>query len=360
MEAIHPREEVETREEYTRRVVIAVGIVVLTVAVGTVFVLISDVFFLFYAAILLAILLRAGVNFLSRQTGMSSNLALAVVLILIAIVLAAAGYFFGTMAVSQWNQLTDQIPRSLDHLRERMHSSAWGQSLLSRLPSGQDIMSLGSGSMAGRVASFFTTTLGILGNLFVLTFLAIYLAAAPGMYREGVVRLVPPARRSRAREVLITTGEKLKYWLLGRLVSMATVGTIVGVGLAIIGVPQFLILGLLAGLLSAIPFLGPILGAIPGLLIALMHGGDVALWALLVYALSQCVENYLVTPLVQERMVSMSPVVTIASITVIGTLFGVLGMIVASPLAVAIQTLIQTLYVEDVLGDETETDDESA
>jgi len=75
-------------------------------------------------------------------------------------------------------------------------------------------------------------TFGLLGNLLVLTVSALYLAASPRTHTTaGLVALVPPARRPRAEQVLAAIGAQLRGWLIGRLVAMAAVGLIVGVGL---------------------------------------------------------------------------------------------------------------------------------
>jgi predicted PurR-regulated permease PerM len=210
----------------------------------------------------------------------------------------------------------------------------------------------GPGNAASRVTAFFSTTFGVLGNLVVLVFLTLYLAAAPRTYLSGLVRLVPPRHRPRAEQVLGAVGFHLRWWLIGRLVAMVAVGVITGAGLWAVGVPQFLVLGLVAAVLTAVPFIGPIVAAIPGVLLALMQGPTAALWALAVYALAQAVENYLLTPLVQQSTVELPPVLTILAIVLVGALFGVLGLIMATPLAVTLMVAVKMLYVEDVLGDQ--------
>lgn len=341
------------RDEFVRRTLVAVGVVALAAALAAAFVLASDVFFLFFASLLLAILLRTAGDALARRTGLGRSWALAAVLLAAAAVVAAGAYFAGSMAVRQVSQLASDLPTSVDQARASLQRTQWGQEVLRHAPSARDALPGGASGAASWVARFFSTTLGVAGNLLVLTFLAIYLAAASEKYLRGAVALVPPARRGRAEEVLRTIGSQLRWWLLGRLVAMAAVGAITGAGLWAAGVPQFLVLGLVAGLLTAVPFVGPILAAVPGLLLALAQGPTTALWAVAVYALAQAVENYVVTPLVQQRAADLPPVVAIGAITLAGALFGVLGLIVASPLAVAVLAAVRMLYVEDVLGDDS-------
>jgi predicted PurR-regulated permease PerM len=337
---------------FTRRVLLVVAIVGLSVILGAIFLAASDIFFLFFASILVAIILRAASDALARRTGMGPRWALAaVVTALLGLSIAAVAFFGGSLS-NQINDLIAKVPESADQAREKVKSYPWGDEALSWLPTLRKAATNGTGDVASRVATFFSTTLGVLGNLLVLVFMSIYLAMAPEMYVEGVVTLVPPRRRDRARQVLTAIGNNLRWWLGGRLVAMLAVGLIVGLGLWLVGLEQYVVLAVVAAVLSAVPYVGPIAGAAPGILLALMKEPTAALWATGVYVLAQAVENYLVTPLVQQQTVKMAPVVTIAAVVLIGSLTGVLGLIVATPLAVAIQVAVRMIYVEDVLGDD--------
>ena len=342
---------VTPRAEFTRRVLIVTGVAVAAGAVLALLVLASDVVFLFFAAALLAILLRSASDALDRRTGLGPKWSFGLVVLAAAAIIVAGTYAVGSTAVTQFNHLVADLPRSTDQAREYLRQYPWGDDALRQMPAAGDLFG-GSGKIASRATWFFSTTFGLLGNLLVLTVSALYLAASPRTYTAGLVALVPPARRPRAGQVLAAIGAQLRGWLIGRLVAMAAVGLIVGVGLWLVGVSQYLVLALVAAALTAIPFLGPILAAVPGILVALLQGPDTALWAVGVYVLSQAVENYLITPLVQQRMVNMPPVLTIAAVTLAGVLFGVLGMVVATPLAVAAVAAVEMLYVEDVLGDD--------
>ena len=341
-----------TLSEFTRRVLVVVAVAGLAVALWTVFVRASGVFFLFFAAILLAILLRAATDAVSRWTGLGKGWALAVVVLLLLGMLGGGLYLCGSTLVAQVNALIDDLPKSADQARKYVKSYAWGAQALRWLPKAEDMAANRLGGFASRAAGLFTGTLGVLGNLLVLAFLGLYLALSPTVYVDGAVRLVAPPHRDRARQVLYAIGAHLKWWMGGRLVAIAAVGLVTGIGLWLIGVPQYLILALLAAVLSSIPYIGPIAAAFPGVLLALVQGPSVAGWAVVVYLVAQGIENYLVTPLVQQKTVEMPPVVTILAVVLVGSLAGVLGLIVATPLAVAVQVAVKMLYVEDVLGDD--------
>ena len=126
-------------------------------------------------------------------------------------------------------------------------------------------------------------------------------------------------------------------------------GLLTGLGLWALGMPSGLALGLLAGVLEFIPFAGPVLSAIPAVLLALAISPDLALWVLLLYVAVQQFEGNVLTPLVQQFAVDLPGVVLLFSLLAFGTLFGVLGVILAAPLAVVTYVLVKRLYVIETL-----------
>ena len=108
----------------------------------------------------------------------------------------------------------------------------------------------------------------------------------------------------------------------------------------------------MVGVLTFIPYLGPILAAIPATLIALSQSFETALWVVGLYTIVQGVENYLVTPIVQGRAVSLPPALLIAAGALLAVLFGVIGVLLATPLIVCTMICIQAFYVQDVIGDD--------
>jgi predicted PurR-regulated permease PerM len=138
--------------------------------------------------------------------------------------------------------------------------------------------------------------------------------------------------------------QKLYWWLLGRLLSMAVVGVATGLGLWLLGMPMVLSLALLAALLVFIPNLGPILSAIPALLVSLPEG---MFWSVLaLYLLVQAVESNVITPLVDRESVKLPPALLLSAQIIMGLIAGVLGLILAAPLTVLAMVVIKRLYVD--------------
>jgi predicted PurR-regulated permease PerM len=139
---------------------------------------------------------------------------------------------------------------------------------------------------------------------------------------------------------------------VGRLLSMTVIGAGTGLGLWIANVPLAAPLGFLAGLASFVPNLGPIMSAVPGILVGLSINPQTALWALLVYVAVQILESWVITPFIEQRVVSLPPVLLLAFQMLMGLSAGVIGLFMATPLLVTIVVIVQSLYVRDMLDDD--------
>jgi predicted PurR-regulated permease PerM len=188
-------------------------------------------------------------------------------------------------------------------------------------------------------------------TLFVVLVSGIYLAAQPRMYVNGLLMIVPHARRPRYREVLERLGYVLRWWMIGQLVPMAVIGTLTAIGLKLIGVELWLILGLLAALFNFIPNFGPLISGIPAFLLALAESPTKAMWVVVLYVCAQSLEGYVLTPLVQRKAVELPPALLILFQVLAGLLLGALGVVLGAPLLAVVVVAVKMLYVEDVLGD---------
>src|SRR5690606_26087532 len=146
-----------------------------------------------------------------------------------------------------------------------------------------------------------------------ILFVGLYVAFEPGTYRRGILRLVPPARQAAAVDLLDSIIDKMSWWLLGRIVSMAVMGIFVGGGLWLLGMPMALSLGLLAALLEFIPNFGPLLAAVPALLVAYAQDQQTLYQVTILYVVVQTLESYLITPLVQRQAIEMPPALLIVA-----------------------------------------------
>ncbi len=203
----------------------------------------------------------------------------------------------------------------------------------------------------------FAATFGVLADLYIILIIGLFMMATPKPYVNGLVTLIPKAGRQRAQEVFEKLGTTLKRWIAGKLFSMLVVAILTALGLWILGVPMVLALAILAGILSFIPNFGPIIALIPAVLVGFMEGPSMALYVALLYVGVQAVESNIITPMVQKKMVYIPPAMTLISQVLLATLVGGLGLILATPIIAITMVLINMLYVEDVLGDRSASEE---
>lgn len=324
----------------TRYILIAVTLVALAILTWKV----ADVFVLAFGGVVFATVLQALAEPLAKRTGWSERLSLGVVLVGLLAVAVGTFWLFGRQAVSQFAEMREQLPAAFEKFQAWIAESTMGRRLVESLRD-----AAGEGNPLSSAGLALGATLGGVANLLLILFVGIYLAADPFMYREGGLRLLPPARRPQVRTALNDAGLALRKWLIAQLIIMSAVGVMTGVGLAVLGVPLALSLGLLAGLLEFVPVVGPIVAAVPGVLLAFAAGPQTALYVVGLYILVQQIESNILTPLVQRWAVELPPVVALLSIVAAGLLFGVLGVIFATPMAVVALAMVRHLYIEDTL-----------
>jgi len=327
--------------QYTYRVLIAVAIVALALLLWQ----LSQVVMLAFGGLLLASVLRAMSDPLDRITPLSSRASLLVAIVILAAVFAGSAWLIGGQVAQQTEQLVNILPSAVLGLRDWLETHPWGQWAVDLGRQGAEGM---RGAWSG-VARFASGTFGALANALLIVFLGLYLAADPGLYRRGLLALIPAQARERTGLALDQAAFALKRWLLGQLFAMLAVGAVTGIGLTLLGVPQALSLALIAALLEFVPLIGPILAAIPALLVAFVQGGMTPLYVALLYLAVQQVEGYLLMPIVQKWAVSLPPALTIIGVVVFGLLFGVLGVLFATPLMVVVLVLVQRLYVDTAI-----------
>jgi len=338
---------------FAKRVLINISLVLLVVLLIIFLVYVFDVVLLLFGAILVAIFLHGLANILRRYLRLSENLSVLLVSALLIAVLVLAIWLLAPSVAEQVRNLRAELPKSLQNVVAYLSNYSWGRLILEQMPDSNEIIEkVNTSSMLSRVGTFFSSTVGILTNLALMLLLSIYLATEPKTYITGFTKLFPQARRKRVREILYEIGETLSWFLIGKGASMLFIGLVTWIGLSIIGVPLALTLGLIAGLLSFVPNFGPILSAVPAILLAFIDSPTSALSTAALFVGVQLVESNLVTPMIERRTVELPPVLTIASQLALAILFGAVGLILATPILAVVMVLVQTLYIQDVLGDE--------
>lgn len=339
-------------ETFTRRVFLTIGSIILAFLLLALFYYTFGVILLIFAAVLLAIFLRGLAQVLGRYINIGEGWLVLIVSALLILILAGAVSLLAPDVAVQIKNLREELPRSAQAAAAYVSQFGWGRAIIEQLPSVEDIQnSVSASTLLSGIGGFFTSTIGAIGNFFIVLLLAVYFASEPRLYINGFTTLFPLDRRQRMREVLATIGQTLRWWLIGKVGSMVFIGLLTWIGLSIIGVPLALTLGLLAGLLSFIPNFGPIISALPALLLAFIESPITALYVLALYVGVQLIESNVVTPLIERETVELPPGLTIVFQLALAVMVGGLGLVLATPLLAVIMVVVQMVYVVDVLGD---------
>ncbi len=330
----------------TNKILWITGVTLIIVLALFILSVILEFLLIAFAGILLAVFWGGLAETVHSKTRIPYGLALFLVILLLFLLLAGSQFLEGPRFIGQITQLVDRLPEGIERIQSFLDENEWVQQFFPRqqtFPLGRDII----GSITGVFSNMFT----LLGIVLIVLFIGIYLAVNPKMYIHGIVALFPPEKRPRLHELFRALGHALRWWLFGRFCSMFVVGFLTAIGLMLIGMPLAFALGLIAALLSFIPYMGPILSIMPAILLALVESPMMVVYVIIIYIIVQALESYLITPLIQEKAVSMPPALLIVIQILMGFLAGILGILLATPVMVVIIVLIQILYVRNFLGE---------
>ncbi len=317
---------------------------------------------LLFAAGLFGSTLYALSTWLAKRTGLGRKAGVITWYVLGLLVAAAFAWLFGQSISGQYGSLTERIPAAM----QQAEQSLQGRPVIGTLA--DDIRRLRvnvmqDGDGAGRQTEaerqeaedqrsrFVRITLSGVSAFLIWTVLSFYFAYDGDRYVRMAVRLAPPEHREMVAELLSCLGRALPWWLVGQLASMGVVAGLTALGLIILGIPVAFSLGLIAGLFSFVPFLGPLASTVPAVLVTLEAEPGKLVWVLGLFALVQFAESYVLTPFIQNRVVSVLPVILISAQVVMGVLVGLIGVMFATPLALTLMVTVQIVYLKHGLGE---------
>jgi len=194
------------------------------------------------------------------------------------------------------------------------------------------------------LSSFFA----ILSLVVIVPIVTFFLLADGHLILKAFLSIIPNSYFEMSALLIHRVTSSLKYFIRGQLIDAAAVGIMTSIFLAIIGLPYFLVIGIIAGLGNLIPYLGPIIGFMPAFFVVMMlPGGFSMVWiakVIIVFILVQFIEGTFVYPIAVGKSVNLHPLVVIIGVTVGGQLGGVLGMLIAVPLISIVKVTFEVLY----------------
>jgi predicted PurR-regulated permease PerM len=290
-----------------------------------------------FASALVGLMLSDFAAFLQRVLRLPFALAIAAAVLIPLIALVIIFGLFGTLMTEQFIILSERLPAAVATVEGWVRAT----------PVGADIMAQVSGyaPKVGQVVDFAQATLANVGSavtgLAVVLVAALYLAAQPRLYVDGLIDMLAPETRPRVREAVAAVRAALTGWLKGQAIGMAFVAVGTSIGLWIVGLPSPLAIGLVAGLCEFVPYLGVVLVAIPTVILGFGQGVETGIFTIIALAVVQQLQGNVVMPIAQKSFGDLPPVLTIFSLIAAGTLLGPLGVILAVPLTVVFMALLK-------------------
>jgi predicted PurR-regulated permease PerM len=332
-----------TRDNLERRVFRSTVVVLATLAAAYTLWLLVDLLLLLFACALVSLILLTITNLIRRRTRLPFAVALGLTVLGLLAFIVSAFAFFGTTLQGEFAELGARLPAAWANVQARLQASPIGASVIERAqglaPSGQAIVNAATTALAAVGGAVSGLAIVLVGGL--------YLAAQPTLYATGLLRLIPSRAQGTAAETLDAISVSLKNWLKGQALGMVFVGIATGFGLWLVGVPAAWAIGLVAGLAEFVPYLGILVAGIPAVVLGFGQGTDTGLWTIGVLIAVQQLQGNLVMPLLQNRMVDLPPAVTIFGIIAAGILFGVAGVLLATPLTIVVLVLVRRLYLDE-------------
>lgn len=345
--------------EAERRRGFPLGWVLLAVFVVALLIYTVDVFLLLFLAIILAVYLHAVSNFLQRRLAVPPAVGLTAALALSLGAMVGVVFLIAPAVTGQVQDLIANLPQYLTDLDQSINRLVRSIPVLGRgvTESGSPGLLATSlsemfGFLRGALVPYLKGGLELIIIMVSVVVMAVYLVRNPGVYVEGLVALVPPARRPLTRVILYDLKLTLHAWVVGQIIAMVVLAVLTTLGLWMLDLPYFLAFGMFAGIAAIVPFFGTLFSTLIPALFAL--GVDGLAKAVAVTALGigvHLVEANFVAPVVMERKVNLPPVITIAGVLLIGKLFGLAGLIVAVPILAFVMVLIRHILLGEVYGD---------
>ena len=311
---------------------------------------IQDVLFLMFLAILLATAIEPIVNRLRRGPFTRGTGVLAVYCTLIAVlVVAALAVVPGVL--TEGSAFMDAFPQRLDALREQaatLQPAALRTAVIGGLDRiGQTFQTPATPASDQLVVVGATAAQTVIGavSIFVLAF---YWLVERASIKRAVLRAAPARHARSVNTVWLEVEQKLGGWVRGQLLLMLAIAVMSGIAFLLIGLPNPVLLAVLAGLFEIIPMLGPILAFTPAVLVALATDPSKALIVLACAIVIQQIETNVLVPRVMHHTVGVSPLTVLLGILTGSALYGLPGAFLAVPVAAAVQVILaHFLRVED-------------
>jgi predicted PurR-regulated permease PerM len=300
-----------------------------------------------FGAIVLAVALDVPISLLRRLLPLNRGASLLIVVVSVVVVGGLLSQLLLPELVDQIHQLTNLIPIVYQRLivlagqipgLPNLENQWLQPGTLERLqPVGTQLLGLAGGAASSTI------------QLVLMALLAILLALDPRSHQKILIAITPELWRYKTRDVLAECRQALGGWLAGMTLSAVSVFLLTWAGLAALKVPLALLSGLVCGMLTFVPTIGPTAATLLPLALALLVSPATVVQVLVLRLVLQNVEAFLITPLLLSRTVNLLPTISLMAQLCLGALLGLPGVLLALPLVVVLQVICEEVVVKEVM-----------
>jgi predicted PurR-regulated permease PerM len=321
-----------------------VGLIVLANAAASVLLLV-------FVAILLASALEPVVLYLRDRLPLGRGATILAVYVVFFAAVVGFALIVVPAAIAQAQRILISLPPMFEELRGRaahLRPAALSASVRALIDSVAEIFAPAPPPKPGVVVQVGAAAAeAAVAVVTVLTLVFFWLLEHARLQRY-VLAYLPAGRRAGTRRAWNEIETRLGQWVRGQLVLMGAIGMATGIAYTLLGVPGALLLGLIAAIAEAIPIVGPLLGAIPAILVAATISPELALAVAGVYAVLQFVEGSVLVPLVMRKAIGISPFLVLVSLLIGGAAGGLIGALIAVPVAAAAEIVLSRLQAREI------------
>ena len=307
----------------------------------------NQVVFILFIAIVMGTVIRPVVTWLYRRGLPRIAGVILVYLLLLALLISFVLLLF-PLIVEQGTTIAAAVPGYYQSLREWMVNYPnqlivrLSEFLPATLPGLQPIQQTAQQMLAsaGQALSYVSLAAKAIFIAIVILLLAFHWTLDGPRIIQSLLPLVSKEQRESISELISAMETKIGSYIAGQGVLCLVIGIMALVAYLLIGLPNVLVLALLAGVFEAVPMIGPLLGAIPAGVIALSIAPSKLIWVIVATIVIQQMENSLLVPRVMRKAVGINPFVSLLSLFAFSSLFGIAGALMAIPMAAIIQLLL--------------------
>lgn len=308
--------------------------------------LISDILILFFVALVFSSSLDPWVDWLKKKKIPRSVSVLAIYLVIFG-VLGMALYAIIPLIIKEVNDMSTNFPGYFNAIYLKFSDLKNYSSKYGVLDNIQGFLDFVSGYLQTTASGIFFTITNIFGGIFsfvLILVLTFYMVVEESAMKKLVWSVAPVRHQPYLMQLINRVQIKMGYWLRGQLILVLTLGAMAYIGLLILGVNYALILAILVGLFSFVPYMGAILGAVPALLISLTQSPLLAALVIVLFVIIHFIEGNFLYPKVMEKAVGLNPIISIMAMLAGFKLAGVIGAILSIPVTTALAVFVKDIF----------------